>query len=46
MDLGGRTNMRDFHDHLLSWVAMEPNPATLAAPTTVTSHGRAAARMN
>jgi hypothetical protein len=32
MDLGGRTNMRDFHDHLLSWVAMEPNPAAVTTP--------------
>jgi hypothetical protein len=25
-------NMRDFHDHLLSWVAMEPNPAAVTTP--------------
>jgi len=24
MDLGGRTNMRDFHDHVLSWVDCGP----------------------
>lgn len=30
MDLDGRTNMRDFHDHLLAWVQAEPNPADLS----------------
>jgi len=25
MDLGGRTNMRDFHDHILTWVDTETN---------------------
>lgn len=31
MDLGGRTNMRDFHQHLLSWAQQEPNPSEVAA---------------
>ena len=29
MDLDGRTNMRDFHYHLLSWVQQNPNPTDL-----------------
>jgi hypothetical protein len=30
MDLDGRTNVRDFHDHVLAWVQAPPNPVRLA----------------
>ncbi len=40
MDLNGRTNMRDFHNHLLSWVQTEPNAARVLADDDATASSR------